>query len=250
MSYLGREIHRDHDAYGTIKVFDNGERRYLTFGTDTEQSCVLTRNAADLQYEYTRAMLLPLLFQPSAKRALILGLGAGSLACCLNQHCRQLKLTAVELRQAVIDTAYQYFQLPRGKRLQVLADNAEHFLQHSPNGQHHFIFSDLYGAEEVDNIQLQDNYIALCHQHLHSDGWLVLNCWRNHRSDGDLVDSLRHRFQHVFACNTQAGNWVLLASNMTSLPSRTQLKENAKNWAKTLGFALPLSRMEIVRSLD
>ncbi len=250
MSYLGKEIHRAHDQYGSIRVFDDGEKRYLTFGTDTEQSCVLKSNAADLQYEYTRAMLLPLLFQPTAKRALILGLGAGSLATCLTLHCRQLKLTAVELRQAVIDTAYQHFQLPRTKKLQVIADNADHFLRHSASAKYHFIFSDLYGAEDVDNIQLQDDYIDLCQQHLHSDGWLVLNCWRNHRSDGDLQDSLSHRFRHVFACNTQAGNWVLLASNMTSLPSRSQLKENAKSWAKSLGFALPLSRMESVQQVD
>lgn len=248
MAVPGKEIHRQYDEQGVVQVFDDGEKRYLAFGTETEQSCVLKRNPTDLQYEYTRAMLLPLLFQPNPKRALILGLGAGSLASCLNRHCRQLKITAVELRPAVIDVAYQYFQLPIGKKLTVVADNADDFLRLQPPEKHHLIFSDIYGADDVDTLQLQERYLDQCQQHLHSKGWLVLNCWRHHQRDSDLLELPQSRFRQLAFCNTQAGNWILMASNQTQLPSRSRLKEAANEWSKTLGFSLPLSRLEIVAS--
>lgn len=244
MNMTGREIHRAHDDLGVVQVFDDGDMRYLTFGTDHQQSCALKSDPAYLSYDYTRAMLLPLLFEDNPRKGLILGLGAGSLATCLNRHCRQLKLTAVELRQTVIDAAYKYFQLPSGKKLNVVAANAADYLREHEPANFNIIFSDIYGPDGIDDLQLQERFIDQCLHSLTANGWLVLNCWKNHRNDSDILPLLRDRFAYVGECNTQAGNWVILACRQAPRAGQNQLRERAKAWSQKLGFPLPLARLQ------
>ncbi|MGH1374204.1 MAG: spermidine synthase [Cellvibrionaceae bacterium] len=249
MASLGKEIFRQYDEHGSVQVFDDGEKRYLAFGNDTEQSCILKSDAALLQYEYTRAMLLPLLFMGNPNTALILGLGAGSLVTCLRQQLPRLTITAIELRQSVADVAKRFFQLPSDNNLQVKISNADDYLGQPRDETFQLILSDIYGADDVDGLQLQEGYIDQCREHLDPQGWLVLNCWRHHRRNSDLLSLLKRHFGFVGACDTQAGNWVLIASNQMALPSRKKQQANAASWSKRLNFSLPLSQLEILQSV-
>lgn len=104
-------LHHSEDEFGTITVLDDGECRILAFAPNDEQSRCLKATPHVLQYEYTQAMLLVLLFcQP--KRVLILGLGGGSLVTALHRHIPGIHITAVELH-TVIDIAHRFFQMPR-----------------------------------------------------------------------------------------------------------------------------------------
>ena len=49
LSHLGKEVHRRYDELGIIQVFDDGNKRYLSFGTADEQSCQLR----DVRHYYT-----------------------------------------------------------------------------------------------------------------------------------------------------------------------------------------------------
>ena len=112
------------DAFGPITVTDDGTCRTLAFADHDAQSCCLKTAPQLLQYDYTQAMLLVLLFcQP--KRVWLLGLGGGSLATALHHFIPGIHITAVELRPAVIELAYRYFQLPHSKRLAVVQQDAQ-----------------------------------------------------------------------------------------------------------------------------
>jgi len=249
MAIPGKEIFRSYDDIGPVQVLDDGNKRYLAFGSDDEQSCQLKAQPTQLQYEYTRAMLLALLFNRDPQRALLLGLGGGSLAGCLHQHWPQVYITAVELRRTVIDIAHRHFQLPRDQRLSVLeADAGDYLREHEPN-DFDLIFSDIYGAEGVDDLQLQERYLDQCLACLSHDGWLVLNCWREHRSQTDFLDTLKQRFLEVRVCMTQSGNWVVLCGRQSSKFSDKQLRQQAKILGAQLGFSLqtPLAKLRPIR---
>src|SRR2546430_1254668 len=126
-SPLGKEIYRTYDEYGPLQVFDDGPKRYLSFGDGGEQSCVLKAEPFLLQHDYTRAMLLPLLFSRPGD-AILMGLGGGALPACLHHNLSDAQLRVVELRHAVIKLAYRYFQLPRDERLQVINCDAGEFV--------------------------------------------------------------------------------------------------------------------------
>lgn len=253
MTIPGKEIFRCHDRYGQLQVYDDGNKRYLAFGNNDQQSCQLKAQPAQLQFEYTRAMLLALLFKPLPKNALLLGLGGGSLAHCLHEHFDAITITAVELRRAVIKLAYSHFDLPRSDRLKVQEADANDFLfelelhnvlSDTPE-YYDLIFSDIYNAHGIDDRQLQDSYLDQCQQALNQDGWLVLNCWREHSGEAAILSALTDRFAEVRVCTTQSENRIILAGMEAVKDSDKQLRERAKGLALQLGFSLqkPLAKL-------
>ena len=50
MSITGKEIKSIIDEYGLIQVFDDGNKRYLAFGFNDEQGCILKSQPQNLFY--------------------------------------------------------------------------------------------------------------------------------------------------------------------------------------------------------
>lgn len=253
MTIPGKEIFSCHDRHGPIQVFDDGNKRYLAFGNDDEQSCLLKNAPSHLQYDYTKAMLLPLIFetkdlQPAEKQILILGLGAGSLANCLLKQLPDHSLTAVELRQAVIDVAYDYFELSNHISLTVLTADAKHHIENDRQ-QYRLIFSDIYSASGMDDAQAQKSYLTHCLRLLATHGWLVLNFWREHRANDQLLNFLKLHCQEIRIVTTESGNWIVMASKQRQIIGHKQLLSNAKRLAEPLGFSLlpSLKRLQTIK---
>lgn len=240
MAVPGRELYRSYDEIGCIRVTEDGDKRYLAFGDNDEQSCWLKTEPLLPQHEYNRVMLLALLFI-TPKHCTTLGLGSGSLNHCLHVHLPELKQQVVELRQGVIDITYQYFQFPRSKRLKVFTMDAFEFLSEAPNDRKikksDILFSDIYSAEGLDEKQLSLEYLQRCHRQLKNNGWLVLNCWREHQTES-LLESLQDLFQDVRSCTTASGNWLIFAGRHYDNQSTKQLKTKARGLNHQLGFPL------------
>lgn len=236
MSVPGREIYRGHDRFGCVRVLDDGERRYLAFGDQDEQSCWLKHQPLLPEHEYVRAMLLGLLFA-EPRQVISLGLGAGALNSCLHGRFAGCRQQVVELRPAVIEVAYRFFQLPRGRRLQVHATDALEFLRQADTRAADLMFSDIYGAEGLSEQQLDEEFLSLCAQRLKPGGWLVLNLWREHQRP-DTLERLLQSFTQLYGCHTQSGNWVVFAAASDHGLSRQQLDQRARQLSQPLGFSL------------
>ena len=232
----GTEIYRGYDAYGVVQVLDHGNRRFLSFGSDDEQSCILKDRPMIPQMDYLRAMLLVLLFI-TPKRVLVLGLGGGSLNSCLHYAFPALRQEIVELRPEVIRVAQRFFQLPRGKRLILHTMDAQAYLDYGPSTEHDIIFSDIYDDQGVSAQQHDPAYLHECYERLRPKGWLVLNAWKEHRADA-LLEQLKSQFAQVHTCTTQDGNWVLFAGKSAVFPNQSQLKQAAKQLSQQLGYSV------------
>ncbi|QEW05951.1 spermidine synthase [Nitrincola iocasae] len=236
MSLQGTEIHRCYDEYGVILVLDDGNKRYLSFGTDDEQSCYLKSQPAQPQADYIRAMLLVLLFV-TPSRIISMGLGGGSLNTCLHHQFSGLKQDVVELRHQVIQTAYKYFQLPRSKHITLHNMEAKTFLDTEPTRPADIIFSDIYDENGVDAQQHEPGYLHECYERLKPDGWLVMNCWKEHRGDS-ILKELALLFADIRTCTTQDGNWIIYACKTKNELINNQLKQSAKQLSQQLGFSV------------
>lgn len=231
----GQLLWQARDAWGEIQVLDDERCRTLAFGPGDEQSQCLKADPARLQLAYTQAMLLGLLFAPPGK-TLCLGLGAGSLVKALLRHSKSHKITAVELRQAVIDAAESHFWLPRSRRLRVICQDAGLFLEQHRE-QYQLIFSDLYTAAGASPLQHDPAFLRACADRLQPEGVLVLNSWK--------TDSILAQVEQLSACLPQVrfcpggpGNWVLLAARSGLDRSARSLQDTARDWSQRLGFSL------------
>lgn len=238
MNYLNL-LHDSADEYGPIRVFDDGKFRILSFADGDEQSRIKLSTPHILQHEYTQAMTLALLFnQP--KRIGILGLGGGTLLSALYHAVPSVQITAVELRQEVIDAAEMYFKVPKGKRIQVENADAQAYIETGFDKKVDILMTDLYNTDGMERGVLQTTFLENCAKNIKENGWLVLNCWLDHKNDTELIDKLKRIFSDVRALDTGSGNWVVLAGKQKNELNGKELKACAQKISAQLGF--PLSR--------
>lgn len=240
ITHLGRELHRRYDEFGPILVFDDGNKRYLSFGTADEQSCQLNSAPLQLQHEYARAMAAVLVqFSADAlpTQISLLGTGGGTLAAALHHLLPQAQIQAVDLRTAVLQVAYQYFSLPRGPRLITHCCDAADFLRQADAASCGLLITDLYQAGGLDPLVLQADFLDACQRHLQPDGWLVLNLWKEHREQTDCLLQLKQRFATVLQTTTADGNWILWASRAAATDKKTA-QTRSKALSPAAGFNL------------
>jgi len=233
-------LHQSIDEYGPLMVLDNKDTRILAFADNDEQSKLLKLTPHIPQHTYLQAMLLVLLFcQP--KRVMILGLGGGGLIHALKHFDAGIKMTAVELREEVIVLSKRFFQLPVGKKLTLINQDAQSFLAQKEYKKVDVVFADIYDADGVDEAQLSADFIALCANAIKDKGFLVLNCWKEHSQNQTLLTDLQTHFVDIRACLTGSSNWVIIASKQQQNISVSELKSQAQTLSKQLGFQLDRS---------
>lgn len=233
------------DEWGQVRVIEQGPHRILSFGPADEQSRILTKQPWVLQHDYTRAMMLSLLFcQP--KRALVLGVGGGCLISALANAVKGIKITGVELRPLVTEMALTHFRLPRSKRIELVHQEGAAFLAEGDHKRVDLLFTDLYGADAVDDVQLNERFIDNAAALLKEDGMLVLNCWEEHRHHEGLNRALARHFPVCHSCPTADGNLVILAGTAPLTLSLAQLRDKAQQLSPKLGYPLTdsLGRLE------
>ena len=235
MKQSANEIHRSYDELGPIQVLDDGNKRYLAFGTDDEQSCQLINQPHILQHEYTRAILLSLLLV-EPKHITVIGTGGGTLLTTLNHLLPDCQLQGVELRREVARIAYKYFQLPKDEGIKVHIGDGFEYLQQT-DLKSDIIIADMYLADGIDQQQLSQQFIAISHQCLNQGGWLVLNYWLEHRLEEHLADVLHKYFDQIYMCDTGGGNWVIFAGKV-DINHVLINEDKIKQFSNTAGFSL------------
>ncbi|KAL3913765.1 MAG: hypothetical protein SGPRY_007865 [Prymnesium sp.] len=97
-----------------------------------------------LMPQYHSAMVAGLALHPGVlRRALLLGVGGGALAMFLRQTYPHLILTCVDSSRAAVELGKRYFGLLPSKRLKVLVESAETYVNQAPPDE-------LYDAILVD----------------------------------------------------------------------------------------------------
>jgi len=101
--------------------------RTMHVGGEAIQSAMRIDDPFALALDYTRCMMAFLLFHPEPRRALMVGLGGGSLAKFFHKKLRTTATRVVELDADVVAAARQHFALPEDDvRLSVeVGDGAE-----------------------------------------------------------------------------------------------------------------------------
>jgi spermidine synthase len=208
----GELVHRHDDEIGPVCVFQRDRQRFLSFGNAVEQSCLDLLRPYRLEHAYTQAMMLSLLLYPAAARTLVLGLGGGSLVRAL-QHARpNMRIEAVEFRQAVIDVARDFFELRDNDRLRVHCMDAQDFVRSATQRQD-LLMLDLYLAEGADPVQTQVDFLSRCRDLLSEQGILMANHWCSEYRDSQLAQAaLREVFgDSLLYLQVQGGNTIAFA---------------------------------------
>lgn len=231
-------INEHQDEHGIIRIYESGNYRFLEFGLQIEQSCVLMDDPSWLEYDYTRAMLMGGLVHSQPQSALFLGLGAGTLTTACLKHLPLKTATAIELRASVVDFAHRYLSFPKDPRLTVSIGDALKLLPNQPSSD--LIFLDLYTDAGPSEGHSAWDFLGLCHEKLNPNGWLIINQWALPNGIAKDAPILKARFKkYYWECLVNSGNIVLfIPQNKQQVLDKQLLQQKVSKIASELGYDL------------
>ena len=179
-------------AKPSIAVKDEYGWRTLHVGGEAIQSTMRISDPFALALDYTRCMMSFLLFHPAPRRALMIGLGGGSLAKFFYSNLRKTSVRVVELDPRIVAAARQHFALPPdSERLCVeIGDGAEALAPECCD----VLMVDAYHDEEhVPDLATSEFYDAAWLA-LEEKGVMVVNCMNDDRSFDKYLQRMERAF--------------------------------------------------------
>ncbi|MGE0821708.1 MAG: spermidine synthase [Candidatus Binatia bacterium] len=204
------------------------------------ESRLALKDPLSLLSDYTQAMMLALVWQPSPRRILLLGLGGGRLQMVLHHYLPDVELYTVELDQVVVDVACRFFALVPDERQHIIVQDGREYVRGTPpEAPYDVILLDAYQAEGVPPHLYTSEFYEECRRQLATDGVIVTNL----HSSTSLYDSARKTFAAAFRSNVAfrllGGNVVVLGSDNERL-SLPLIRERAAAVQERYGFDFSL----------
>ena len=164
--------------------------RSLHIGSDTIQSSMRIARPNDLELAYTRSMMAFLLFREPPQRALMIGLGGGSLAKFVYHRMPGTATEVVEVSAQVVAIARRLFGVPPAdERLTVrVCDGAEFVAREGP--AFGVILVDGYDGESQVAELSSGAFYRDCARRLEGGGVLVVNLWGSDRRFDEYVQRI------------------------------------------------------------
>lgn len=253
--YAGPVVYHDEDEHGAIDVVEegNGKLRSLQFGTSARQSTMFVADPDVLALEYTRYLMMAMLFLPAdPSRVLMLGLGGGSLPKFVRRQVPACRVEVVELRTRVVAVARRYFDVPGDDewfRVHV-ADGRRFLLRDGGATDYDLVVVDLHSSGGLSPVVLEADFMPACRHRLAGGGVLAANLWYGvNESEERLVrQRLTETFERVlFLPVAGKRNCVALGVPRAELPDLAELRARARLWQARAGLALPELLPDLIR---
>ncbi len=253
LPYLGRVLFHDEDDHGPIDVVEeeDGSLRSLQFGSSARQSTMLVDRPEELTLEYTRCLMSALVLREAPPaRALMLGLGGGSLVKFLLRHLPGCRVEVVELRRQIVEVAQRFFSLPRAHdRLRIHVTDGRRFLLEHTGEPYDLVLLDLHTGQGMAPVVREEDFLPACRRATADGGVFSANLWYGFDRDlQDRVHRLLHSsFDRVLSLPVPGrSNHVAHGLVGGRVPAAGTLEHRARVWQRRAGLPMPeLTRLLI-----
>lgn len=200
-------------AQSPIEISEQAGVRYLHFGSEWIQGAMRLSRPNALELAYTRDFMAALLLRPEAKRFLLIGLGAGSIAKFIYFHIPESVITVVEINPRVQHAAREFFLLPEDSdRLDIVIDDGAHYVKETEN-RFDIIFVDGFDRHaRVGTLDTAAFYQA-CRGRLSEQGLIAVNLFGRTRRFDASINRIAHAFDDrvIVLPPSEGGNVIALA---------------------------------------
>ena len=234
-----RIIHKERSLYSTILINQRGSVVCLQFSVRRDQrnqSCFDQRKPDKMVFIYARMMMASLLLQPQPERILMIGLGGGTLPLALDKLFPQATQDVVEIDEAVVRVARDYFGFAPSDRVLVFAQDGRVFVKRAlqRGEKYDLVMLDAFNGDYIPEHLMTREFLEEVKALLTPDGVLAANTFSISR----LYDHESVTYANVFGTffnltNPSTGNRIVLASPV-ELPTPEMLRANAETLAARL----------------
>jgi spermidine synthase len=196
----------------------------------------------DMPAPYTQLLTAGLLYPPSTKRILMIGLGAGSVSTYLLRAMPDVQIDVVELDPGVISVARQYFGVRETDRLHIVESDGRVYLARHKE-LYDLILLDAFRELGVPFHLLTKEFYTLVKEHLAPGGAVASNVAGGTRLYSSTLVTFRAVFPTVdvypdFEDADEAQ--VVTVAALTPEPSAEMLMERARVLQEDHHFRYPL----------
>ena len=210
-----KTLYRKASPYTTVVVTESDEGlRTLRFGEDDgRQSVVKVGDPDHVELPYARAMPAALALADGPKRAMVVGLGGGTIPGLLHKHYPQLAIDVVDIDPVVVEAAKTFFGFREDATMHVYVDDGRKFIEKCKQ-PYDIIFLDAYGANSIPYALATKEFLQAVRRATGPKGVVAGNIWS--AGSNPLHDAMVRTYQEVFdelyvIKVTGAGNEILLA---------------------------------------
>ncbi len=202
----GAVRHRSQSAHNQIVVEDKGGYRMLRFNGSMETR-VLIANPLLGHFEYTDYFQMPLLWNPKAKRVLVMGLGGGSTQRAFQNFYPTVQVDTVELDPAVAKVAKDWFGVGETKTHKIHISDGRGYLRRNKDRKYEAIMMDAYSSNTYGSFipyhLATKEFFQLAAEDLTANGVLaynVIGTYQDWRADivGSMYRTMKEVFPHVY----------------------------------------------------
>ena len=196
MSSISKKlVYRDHVNNHLVEIFDEGDKRSLYFAGNVLQSSMSITVPHRLVLSYTHFMMAPLLFDNSPQRALIVGIGAGSMLRFLHHHFPECAIDAIDNSSEVIELAQKFFLLPKSSNIRIFCNDGFDFLLSRQQERYDLILVDAFDQAGMSPSIYCSEFFDLCRERLVETGLVSLNLWSG---NPDRLESVKTALTSIF----------------------------------------------------
>jgi len=238
-------LHEEKSLYRDIVVEQNGDRRCLIFNVhrgDRNQTCVDVDDKQRLVFTYTRMSFAGLLLTPEPKKILIAGLGGGSIPLTFNDLFPDSEIDVVEIDQAVVNVAKEYFFFEENENMKVSVNDARVFVKRAAiaGEKYDYIILDAFGGDYIPEHLLTQEFLEEVKQIMSEDAVLVANTFSTSRFYDHESVTYQHVFGEFFNFKLPTSGNRIIVTQLDTLPPRGNMISAAQRIAPSLSkYGIP-----------
>lgn len=202
-----------------IRIWQQGERRWLDFDDGLIQSEINLDKPELLPQVLNRAMLAGILFEALPKRILLVGTGGGATARYFSHRFPHIKGDAVDISESVLSLARRYFEFPENEQWQIIHDDIKHYVEVCTE-RYDLIIIDIAVEQKTPEWVFEQQFLNQCKALLTEHGQVSFNLLVEGANEFmHYLSAVRRTFKQRTVCLSLPNyrNTVVLAFN--SAPS-------------------------------
>jgi spermidine synthase len=233
--------------FTTVMVYEDGRGlRTLRFEPGgAPQSVVRPGDPDHLALAYIQAFPVALAYVPKAQRALLIGLGGGSLPSLLVHRLPALELDVVELDPVVVEVARSHFGLPEVPGLRVHVGDGRRFIE-AAEKRWDLVLLDAYDARGVPLRLATVEFLRGVRRVLVPGGVACANVWAGGANPlyPSMIASWREAFDEVWVLEIpRSWNRIVIGVPGGSSPARADILRRSEEVARRLALRSDLAQV-------
>jgi len=221
-------VTEDQDGYRVLRFEQGGARQSI--GTPGEPEY--------LGFAYTKVAFVGLALTPEPARALVVGVGGGTMPMFMHRYYPKATIDAVDIDPDVVNVAREYFGFREDDHMRAHVEDGRRYIERTRES-YDIIFLDAFGTRNVPPQLTTVEFMRAVRRAVKPTGVVVGNVWG--RAVNPIYDSMVRTYQEVFddlyiLDVPGTSNKIVLALPRKQLLDRQTLVQLARKIGKEKGF--------------